>query len=742
MPLNKYLDITIGNQKADLDLEKLDISISYSLEDRENFQQKNASTAFNVKMPATTNNDKIANTFHNPGIEDLTTGNIFKGNRRGIIEANGQEILVGKAFLFNARHNTKPIDYEYNFYGHNADWIIDLKESTLFDFVKDIRFTFSKANIIASWDFDGSNLPYCFVPIRYALPMDDFTVPLTGEVISDYDMKPIYMKPSLSKYFIIYKAFKSLGYRVESDFFDSDYFRRQLMPWTWGNFLVSDGTLLDNLDFLAKSVGDSSLYRVNSNFTGIWDLNVSNDNADGAFDNNDTYQYDQPAKEMKWTYIPAFDYGPLEATFHFQQHLYAGSKNNSDVEVRVQWFKNGVKLDNGNDNGNGTLLLEQHPGVGASADFLGSVEDWLTVNVVVGDVISAKIYLHTFYSYFGSAFVYGFVEAFELDYFRIPLGGQVNLENYPSFKKHKFLDFLSGVIDEFNLCVQTDPINKVVYFEPEHPYSTVHTQAIKQGGYFNGKTLNWEEKHDLSKESQIVLFHDYERELTFKYKDDPNDGGLKSVQDRHVNELAVGKYVFPDRFKAGQKEIENRFFSVVMHYNVVQWRGLGSVAGLAPQMICLIPENISNTSRNESQNTFEPKSIYYKGMISTVGWIFDGEEQNEFPYGFAVNYMEDGENDPILSYCDERIGPDGSTLVTGIGLVRRFYLQKLEIIRNGQYYTTYFKLNNTDVANFLHREHIICRGQRWELVEIHNYKPLKEESTEVLLRKWTPIKNA
>jgi hypothetical protein len=168
------------------------------------------------------------------------------------------------------------------------------------------------------------------------------------------------------------------------------------------------------------------------------------------------------------------------------------------------------------------------------------------------------------------------------------------------------------------------------------------------------------------------------------------------------------------------------------------------ITGTAPQMVCLVPENISNTSKEEAQNTFEPKSAYYKGLTSGMGWIFDGDEQTDFPYMFAVNYKPGGEDDPVLSYSDERIGPvegssSGSSFVVAKGLLRRFYHQRLAIMRNGQYYNTSFKLNNIDITNWLHREHILCRGQRWELVEIRSYRPLLEQTTQCFLRKWSPV---
>ncbi len=342
MPLNKYLRLTIDGEQVEVhSIDDLNLAISYKLEDSANFQEKSSSKAFDVTTPATKANDKIANTFHNPSIEDLSAGEAFKSVRKAVIEVNGQELLVGKAFLKRAGHTDRPIDYTWDFYGANGDWLIDLKEATLYDFLKDIVFTFTKANIQSSWAYDGTNqqLPYVFAPVRYGEPMATYETMANNVVtlsIKDYNMQPEAMKPSLSKYWIIYNAFKSLGYRVVSDFFDSEYFRRQVMPWTWGNFLISDGTRLDNLDFLAKSAEQVSL--LNQDFTGFLDVKATNGSINGAFNNNNVYSYNAGTQEMRWTYLPGFDYGNLSATFHLQLYVKAVATANSDVEVRVQWF--------------------------------------------------------------------------------------------------------------------------------------------------------------------------------------------------------------------------------------------------------------------------------------------------------------------------------------------------------------------------------------------------------------------
>lgn len=748
MPQARYINVSIDDQRLDLEsAEETPISISYKLEDPDNFQNKKSTEAFNIKAPATLNNDTVGNTFHNPGIEDFTADNIFRRHRRGVVEGNGIELVVGKCFLINVSHGSRPIEYEYNFYGNNADWVIDLKEATLFEFLKHINFIFNQASIESSWAYDGTDeaLPYTFAPVRYAQFMND-----VDQNDSCYSISS--MRPSLSPYWILYWGFKSVGYRISSDFFDTDYFRRFTMPWTWGGFLNNQSSKFEKHRFLAKSVvnanDDQGYYFSTSpgqTFQDFIDLLVSNDSTLGGYDNNDPAvtggDYTYVAKEMKWTYNST-DFGPLNANLSITIfYSLSISGPNSDMGMDVNWYKNGVlQRADAVAQANGPILGTNRQENISTFFFSG--------DVVLGDTISAKMNLRIYRDRTPEAVAHmtAKIMEFTLDYFRIPLGGTINFDNYDTFKKWKFLDLFRGISDSFNLSIQTDPINKVVYLEPTHPYSLEHDQSEKTGGYFNGNYIDWQQKQDINKTSELPLFSDSERELTFQFKNDTSDGVLKKVQDRNLNVLASGKYVLPDRFKSDKKEYPNRFFSATMHFDVNDFK---DITGITPQMICIVPENVSNTSASEAENTFEPKLAWYKGLITGVGgWKWRPDplsapiDKTQLPYMFAVNYKPGGEEDPIISYSDERIsGGDSSAAidVVGVGLLRRFYLQRLAIMRNGQYYNTWFKLNNIDVTNWLHREHIICRGQKWELVEIKDYKPLLEETTAVFMRKWSPV---
>lgn len=741
--MENNLRVTIGGRSVDVTKhEDLPVSISYALEDPGNFQVKKSATALSLKVPPTLGNESAGNAFHNPDMMDLTSGEAFRRNQPCVIEAGGEELLVGKAFMKVATHKNGPIGYTFDLYGDNADWVIDLQERTLFDLLKHISFTFDKATIEESWNFTGNEegRPFVFAPVKYRGPMGGYQRNTAGDSVAvDNNMETTYLRPSLSAYWLLYWGFKSVGYRMDSVFLQSSYFKRKVMPWTWGNFIDSDGTRLNTHRFLAKGSQKVHYAAPNGRVSEIWNLFVDNDTTQGAFDNNNDYTWDAPNYVMIWSYNPPH-YGRLEANLLLTIEVEAFVNQNSDVELRVQWFRNGVQFDGGfgpyNANGNLIMGLASSAGIGTGRRDYAIHDMFGRIEVNPGDWISARVYKSTFESKAGDCWVRAQVIQYKMDYFRIPLGGIIDFENYTGLQKYKFLDFFRGIVDTFNLSLNTDAVNKVVCIEPTHPYALTSSLTATQDGYMKADHIAWDGKEDLSKEWEMENFSDYEREVVFCFADDPNDGILKKIQDRHLTKLAASKYVFPDRFKQGRKEITNRFFSPVMHYEVEQWKG---ITGEAPQLVCIIPENISNTSNTEANNTFAPKLCHYKGLTSGVGgWRFDGQDKTTLPFLFAVNYKAGGAEDPVLSYSDERVKGTFSGEVVAYGLLRRFFLQRLAIMRNGQWYNAWLRLNNRDVKG-LHREHKSLAGHRWELVQIRDYKPLLDESTACFLRRWAPV---
>lgn len=437
MPSNKYLKVKIDNEELDIDTNSnFPITFDYQLEDTQDFQRKKSSESIGMKVPATLNNQKLLNTLHNTSIEDNTVNSVFKNIRNITAEANGVEIFVGKALPKKAtKRGGVPISYELNCFGNNADWLIDLKEVTIYELIKHIQFIYNKPNIENSWSFDGTDeaLPYVFAPVKYGGWMDP-------DLLTDSNYSIKSMKPSLSVYWILFWGFKSAGYKIQSTFFDTAYFRKLVMPWTYGAFLTSEGTKYEIHKFLAKSPQDYLF----GNGAVYADLSVLDTPVPPCYDNNNTvaggdYNYIAPNQEMQWAYNTPH-YGPLEVTFSLKLYYDYLIDLNSSITLRVHWFKNSILIQDD------LIVTDTAPLLGSSSG-IDTANVFFTSIVNPTDTISCKVWIDIFESKLATvARCYLRVDQFHIEYFKIPIGGTIFFDSYLTFQKNKFLDFFGRCV--------------------------------------------------------------------------------------------------------------------------------------------------------------------------------------------------------------------------------------------------------------------------------------------------------
>lgn len=785
MPDTPFIQLRIAGAQIDIpQTRELPVSISYEIEDEADFRQKKPGTALDITVPATTNNSSKLNTLFNPGSEDTLPDDGLDKPMNAVLVGSGDELMKGKAFVLRAREQFgKPLNFDINIFGDNADWAIPNKELTLHDVVTEVTHVFNKTNIEASWAFDGTDIDedYVYAPVRYREPFGNLQGLTQDE--ADLVIRPENMRPAIFVYWLLYRGFQMAGYRLISNFMDTEYYRRGVLPWTWGEFYLVNPEALANLKFLATGplsttktythFGDAfSWYFISLSGTGPASVNTtprynaspSNNTDNFLVDNTTTdigyignplaYSYNPANGDMEWTYLSAFGavIGRVTAGFEFKLTASIDVSLGSNAHIWIEVYVNGVLRQS-----NTGWFAKTATFPTASAEDFGTRTALIEVaDIDPGDIVTAKFRVSAFKSTLGYCFVKMWASGddvrpnpqnasqttkvrsyMKLAYLKRQLGSTINFKLYEVLKKWKWLDLLRGEVDLFNLQFNTDPIAKTVTIEPTHSYILQSTGP--QPGYYNGKIVSWSEKRDLSKVSEIEVYQDYEKEVVMRMKDDPNDGVLKAVQDRAGIKLAALKYVFPDRFKKGSKDIENRFYGTVMHYDHLPFSYINAVT---PQFIVLMPENINNTSNKSSESQFFPKRAWYKGVVDRGiygAWNWDGDTSLDLPFMFAVNYKQDGQLDPVLTYCDQRISDGAGGFVKGFGLFRTFFLQRFAIMRHGKKYAAHFKLNNTDVVNQLHREFKTIDNQRYQLISINGYKPLLNESVMCRLWKWYPI---
>ena len=386
---------------------------------------------------------------------------------------------------------------------------------------------------------------------------------------------------------------------------------------------------------------------------------------------------------------------------------------------------------------------------------------------------------------------------------QLQVGGPVHFQWYDKFRSYKWLDLLRGIVDAYDLSIQTDPINRMVTIEPTNDY--VLPDGTKMKGYFVDQRLDWTAKQDISKKNVMNLFSEFERQFDFSFKGDGSDGGLNIFAARYKgaylnNKIATtfnnlnnsnndngiisaipgaSRFMFPPRFQKGTRALVNRFFSATMHYKHSKWADIavieaGAPSPIAPQLICIIPENVSDSSANSIGQTFEPKLAFYSGqqpITGVGGWRWQGDPIGrgydaagqgiptynspsdvitdsagtqplstytsigfQLPYMFAVDYSgyvaASGSMAPVLTYSDQNIN---GTIQAG--LMKTFYLRRLATIREGKQYRPWIRLNLGDITDWEHRNKIIINNAIFKLIGIDGFDPLSDKSTQCTLWK-------
>lgn len=832
MPHTHHLQLLIDRQEVELgDINNLGLLITYALELTESFEQKQAARVFNLQIPATPANAEIFNALYDPSVQDTTPTGQYSGLRSCTILVQGVTIFQGKAMVTSSNSGRMPGSYELELYGGNGDWVINAEDLTLWDTLNETTHLFNVTTIENSWvAFDADEFSdYVYAPVRYRSPFGD-----NDDAVNIY-----HLRPSISLYWLLMRGFRQLGYRVNSQFFETpDYFRRLVLPWVWGDFYDINSEITNSIRF--KACGPDTPFPVGTHDFWAGDLtdpnNTSWQSANAGLPTHGTYYVRSVTNGLQWCNFKLDENIPPKGYDNFSLYSFDESTGTmkydftlpnelnaffgANITGRFQLSLIGIALVSGggevkleieitHDYANGdptTVSYELFTELSSNTSgifgnhFSPTVHNFYVNNISPGDVLKFRLRLtcslvtDAFTVHSGckintnpsAGLVPGWyydkdkqrwentnmggsepyyqqqTSSFEMMGLQIELGNQVHFKWYDKFRNYKWLDLLRGVVDTFNLSIQTDPLEKVVTIEPTHDYLLPDGTAMP--GYYSSNRQDWTDKRDVSKEAPVLLFSDSERVLDFLFKQDGADGGqnITAARFKNVNLSALttskvssgivdngiiagvpgaSRYVLPARYRKGKRQQVNRFFSATMHYRHEAWK---KITGTAPQLVAIIPENVSDSSSGSVSQTFEPKIAFYKGYCDRLlygGWRWRGDPSEgginiptyndadsvlfDLPFMFAVNYGYRGQYDPILTYSDQLINGAVCT-----GLMKDYFLKRLAIMRNGKLYRPSIRLDLGDITDWTHRNKIIIGNNAYNLVEINNYNPLKDDSAE------------
>jgi hypothetical protein len=531
-------ELFIEGQKADIN-DQISVQLTFAIDDVANFASRETSFSKQIVLPGTAANHSIfghvyemgSNNPFSPGQPNIGAAFNVAQTSRAELRLNGLLVLRGIFRLTGIIKDGDFVEYEGALFGELSGLMSEISNKKLEDLdFSEYNHDWTHTNISNSWD----NTPGS----GYFYPLIDYGLYRETAVISglndDYEVDTL--RPAFYVKEYIDKMFEAAGYTYESEFFDSAYFKKLIVPHNKKQLTNNNPQVLDRE---ADDGFNVTVRNRNAKFP-IGDL--------GLF----TASFDSDAFTLGGsTAISA----TITTTININSYTGFGTP------IRILIRK-------------GSTVLKQLT-VSALGEHTLSIEN---VYINVGEVISirfADLTIGADIEYTGSLKILTTTPIEVFAVYGTPL--YVN-DSIPKgiFQK----DFLSSLVKMFNLYIWEDKENeKKLNIEPYIDYLTANDidwtykvardkpWQISPMGNLNGRIFEYKYKED-----NDFYNESYKKKFNQNYADRQFDTGFQFSADRVSTEIIFAsspliqydssdKYVVPIYKKSNELSAEDRMDS-------------------------------------------------------------------------------------------------------------------------------------------------------------------------------------
>ena len=249
-------ELFIENFKVDID-QKLSVQLTFAIDDIANYGSRETSFSKTIVLPGTGRNNQIfgfiydiaSYNYEAPGSANI--GSVFNAAQtsRAELRLNGLLVLKGVFRITNIIKDKDIIEYEGALFGELAGFIANIGRRKLEDLdFSAYNHTYTRDNIVNSWNtVNGSGYYYPLIDHgTYSTPEKN-----NSRTKIDYDYRTfrpaLYVKEYIDKIF----SEPNSDYRYQSDFINSDFFRRLIVP---NNFAKLTKLVTDLLNVNRSSI--------------------------------------------------------------------------------------------------------------------------------------------------------------------------------------------------------------------------------------------------------------------------------------------------------------------------------------------------------------------------------------------------------------------------------------------------------------------------------------------------------
>lgn len=761
--MNQYQIISKGISLKTYD--DLDISLNYLLENIEDISKKPTNWTSTIALPGTSTNNLYFKHIFDVNIDAGT----FNPNKKieAIITTDDNIVFTGYLQLLNLFVNQGDVEYNVSIFGELDNVINKMSDLTLNELIdlSEYNHIRNQANIVNSFNYNiiknnqslllpGPGEGYVYPDIVYGGSSNIANTKLI------YEMFPaVYVKT------IVDKLFTSLGYRIKSNFFESDYFKKLIIPFTNDKIQLSEEQQLNKTTRIGipytttpiaatpyRSRGSFMYYTTNlSMFTresGTVDENGAElifTDPSNQFDASTSLYINETAGWYDINFIAKtfaqynhddgndIEYKVGSGSFVYGYSLYlerpdgsiseldsSGVGSNHYIEFTPSsgthaspWFDNATPIDITGVASNVWLSPGDKLYIGYDFAYPYSVH-W--VGLLNDDKIKSQLVFEDFSDNTFSKFT---IEPTSNQ----SMGNELIDLNQSLPTNYKAVDFIGSLVNMFKLIIKEDRDDStLLIIEPKDDY-----YSSKQ------KVLEWDDILEYKLDYKITPMSELDAtEYLFTYSDDDD---YLNKEYKNETKLIYGEFrINVDNDFSNKTDKTELSFSPTPNGNeFIDDR--------------IAPFFVERKDNDLKQKKVKPRILFYGGPIScnqlTIKDSIDGivvTNVTEYPYCGMWDH-------PTAPMYDLGFGRTNkiywnSGVFPTQNLFEKFHKSTINNIinPNSRLFEGKFHLTSRDIADFDFRDIVFLLGSYWRVIEIKDYSPIADDRlTTVILNKIVDI---
>ena len=669
--------IFIENNELDL-TQGLSNQLTYAIDDLQNLDSKSTAFSKTIILPGTTkNNSLLGNIFEftNANFSNDEAANVnynFNASRSATcrIEVDGMQIIKGIFRLLEIIRDGNYIEYECAVFGELGGFVNALGNSRLEDLdFSAYNHNYTYANITNSWSFTAGS--------GYVYPLVDYGNYSTNK--KDFQYKTF--RPALFLREYIDKIITNAGYTWESNFFNTAFFKRIIIPCNQKVLSTKSSVLLDvrQTTTISYTGVDTGTFITFNDLIKLGDFTPSS---------NQFFVNGGASKTF-----------PIQVYVYISDSFVTTSGENWVIELRV---------------GGSPVASQTIPAniAGYAVEFNQTITVNTTQDISVAVVRPSSGLLADYIDIDNSTIL--FSNPIALQDVPINLGEPIEInDTIPRgiFQK----DFFTSILKMFNLLVTEDK------FKEKHLLIEPYVD------FYTGERIDWSDKIDRSKPIRLKPMSEANaRYYELKWKQD-NDFYNEDYRKKY-NE-GYGDRIYDNGLEfAKDKETVEVIFAASPLYGTT---------GEDKIFPAIYKKSDNNTKEDQIEHVVRIMQI--KLVTGVASWdIKDGVSV----LGSNTQYLYAGHfDDPDAPNADLNFGATKELyfeLVAGNlsnNLFNAYYSPYLSEItdKDSRLLTAQFKLTDLDIYNLDFAKFIYIDGALYRLAKIIDYTPNSNDTTKVEL---------